>query len=407
MSPAHGLQGILSVGISDLIAHRECPRRAAYGARRHTGEGTQTPALMTPEAGSPATSYGSAIHDVIDYVADGYSDDQAIEKGWGTWGRHLQPSDLQLLKADLELHHTRDFPNTRLVLAEGEISAPLTTTKDGREIWFRARIDRLYEDLDNPGRFIHVDYKSSKWIKTEDEVNEDPQMWSYNWVIHEAFPECEQLDQWLDQLRGGMEPTAKTVEQRAEIREFLEIEARRYFEERDADAGDGLPDPAFNQWCPWCPILESCQIIPRLTDWALSRIATLRPEELKAEDGEDVTELLEAATPIDEYFAQYDDAQTAIKTLERYVESAKSLVHELPEDEITRHGFKLQGRSNSVIPVGARGALYAHLGHEEFLELCGITQTKLKSITDKEQREWALSLVEKRAGNPVVTRRRR
>lgn len=744
MGPTSDHQGILSVGISDLIAHRECPRRAAYGARRHTGEeGLQNHGLLTPEAGSPATWYGSAIHDAIDASEDGLDDDAAIEHAWATWGRHLEPSDLQLLKADLELYHTRDFENVRTVLNEGEIKAFLTTMPDGREVWFRARIDRLYECLDAPEHMIHVDYKSSKYQKTQNEVDEDKQLRAYNWIIHEVL-DVSELDQYLDQLRGGMMLTRESDEDRLEMREWLEINARAYFTEREAEMQpDGLPLPQFNQWCPWCfpastpvltpggqtqaigtlaagddvvaadgtnrkvlavasrpasslvtvrtygappyrmtpghpllagngpdrewinaedlrkgdivwahlptaprrqvlttdeqqilgwylaegdsgarsvsfslhtdernelsqvhgllervfesshfetrtrkgsaslqtylhdhhaaswfrhfggkhsnakrihplvfgdgsgifeialaawrgdgttphersyqtsytttsltlatqiqiillregfkpiwgtrephrfakgtrdlgfrqrnytltlngedtmrlashlgtqafptrhpkaskcsvdgewigyqvaevfsepcdedvydiqvegsesfqlpgmfgvhncPILESCQIIPHLTEWALARIDVLRPEDLKSG---------EAATPIDEYMDRYDDVNTAVKVLERYLVSVKELVHLLPESERLQHGFDLRGRNNSFIPTHAYTELYEALGHDRFMELVSITQEKLKStFTDKESREWALSLVEKRSGNPTVQRRR-
>lgn len=402
----------LSVGISDLIAHRECPRRAGYGAKRHTGEGQQNHALRTPEAGSPATWYGSAIHDVIDAVADGLGDDAAIELAWSKWGAHLDPEDLTLLKEDLEKHHERDFENTRIVMAEDEIRVPLTEMPDGRPIWFRGRIDRLYERLDMPGQFIHVDYKSSKWLKTQAEVDSDPQLWAYNWSLTDFFPEIEDLEQWLDQLRGGMVSTRKSDEQRAEIREWLALAARNYFTEREQDLqADGLPAPRFNQWCPWCSILESCEIVPNLTDWALTRIVELRPPELvQATREEDGASILDETviTPLDEYMDRYDDVKTAIDVLTRFHESAKRLVHELPEQRREQLGFELRGRSNSIISVRARNALYETLGHDRFMELARVTQERLKSVlTDKEQREWALGLVEKAPGNRVVHRTRR
>lgn len=394
----------LSVGISDLIAHRECPRRAAYGARRHTGEGTQDHEMMTPEAGSPATWYGSAIHDVIDFVADGFSDESAIEKAWDKWGRHLGPEHLVLLKEDIEQHHERDFENVRLVLAEGELRVPLTETADGRPIYFRCRIDRLYERLDVPGHFIHIDYKSSKWQKTQEDVDNDQQLWAYNWAISENYPEIELLDQWLDQMRGGMVLTHKGDEEREQIREWLAINARAYFEQRTELEDDGLPGPKFNQWCPWCPILESCKIVPHLTEWALSRIDALRPEDMKLEEGR-VAEIIAAVTPIDEFMANYDEAGAAMKVLDRYQSSVKALVHELPEAESARLGFQLRGRSISSIPFAARNALYEKLGHDRFMEMVGITQEKLKStFKDKSEREWALSLVDKRPGNRVIHR---
>lgn len=401
---------VLSVGISDLIAHRECPRRAAYGARRHTGVGTQNHATKTPEAGSPATWYGSCIHDAIDASEDGLEDEAAIELAWATWGHHLEPGDLALLKEDMALYHSRDEQNVRTVLAEGEIIVPLTEMPDGRPIFFRGRIDRLYEKLDAPGHFVHIDYKSSKWVKSQEEVDSDQQMWAYNWALHEYLPEIEILNQKLDFLRGGQVPTSKTTEEREQVREWLSIAAREYFAAReDESESDGLPLPQFNQWCPWCSILESCQIIPHLSEWALSRIDVLRPPALKnTEDGQHMSEILEGiVTPIDEYMEQYADVKTAIKVLKRYEESARDVIRDMPEDERDRLGFDMRPRSNSVFPGHARQALYEALGHDRFLDLVGIPQEKIKSaFTDKDERDWALSLLEKRQGNAVVHKRR-
>jgi hypothetical protein len=364
----------------------------------------QDHASRTPEAGSPATWYGSAIHDAIDAVEDGHSDDQAIGLAWGTWGCHLLPGDLALLKDDLAEFHRRDgtFGEVRTILAEGEIQIPLCTLDDGTEVSFRGRIDRLYERTDRPGHFVHVDYKSGKWIKTQAEIEEDLQLWAYNLLICEYFPEVEELEQWMDQLRGGLgEPIRKTPAERDEIREWLCAEARNYFTQQAELQEDGLPVPKFNQWCPYCAIAESCPIIPRLTDWALSRIQALRPE------GLDEVEVATAATPIDDYFAEYDDVQTAIKLLKRYEESAKTLLHQLPEDEHARLGFSLRERKNSSISVQSRDALYRELGHERFMELARVTQERLSSIEDEDLRIWALSLVEKTPGNRVVYRQRR
>lgn len=356
----------------------------------------QDQARMTPEAGSPAASYGSAIHDVIEAVEDGHTDEAAIEMAWAKWGSVLSPEDLSLLRDDLAKFRTRDFENVRTVLSEGEIRVPLTEMPDGRPVWFRGRIDRLYERLDAPGSFIHIDYKSSKWNKSQDEVDEDPQMWAYNWALTEYFPEIEELEQWYDQFRHGMVPTRKSDAQRIEIREWLAVNARNYFGEREL-LEDGLPAPRFNQWCPWCPILESCAVIPQLSEWARTRIDVLRPPGLEGEV---------EATPIDEYMAQYTDVQTAIKTLERYAESTKTLIREMPAEERDRLGFELRDRRNSVLPVRALEAIHELVGHRRFLEMARITQERLKSIEDDEQREWALGLVEKVPGTQVVHKRR-
>jgi hypothetical protein len=135
-----------SLGITDLIAHRECPRRMSYGLRRHSGPGEQSDD-RTPEAGSYATAYGSAIHAAIQMLEEGREIEDAIQVAWNEHGAWLEPGDLELLRRDLDTYRQRDFPNTRTVLSEDEIRVPLFIYK-GRQIYFRAKVDRLYERLD-------------------------------------------------------------------------------------------------------------------------------------------------------------------------------------------------------------------------------------------------------------------
>src|SRR4051812_43305930 len=113
-----------AVGITDLIAYRDCPRRMSYGLRRHTGKAQQSDE-RTPEAGSYATAYGSAIHDAIQALEDGYDVEAAIQVAWNQWGSWLEPGDVDLLRHDLEVYLQRDFPNTRTIAAEDEFRIPL------------------------------------------------------------------------------------------------------------------------------------------------------------------------------------------------------------------------------------------------------------------------------------------
>lgn len=396
----------VSVGISDLLAYRDCPRRAAYGARRHTGEGTQDQAARNPEAGSHATAYGSAIHDAIAGLEDGLTDKEVIALAWGTWGSLLDAEDLALMHEDLLKFHERDFKNVRTVLVEGEIKVPLCMLDDGRRVWFRAKIDRLYERLDAPGQFIHVDYKSSKWRKDQDDVDADPQMWAYNWIVSEYFPECEDLNQWYDQLRHGMVPTSKTDEQRLEIRDWLEIEARAYFADDIPVMDDGLPKPRFNMWCPWCSILESCSIVPELTDWALTRIEALNPAQMRTAATDPAWEDGEPRTPIDTYIEQAELAKTAIKTLETYVKSVNGVLKAMPSSDRERAGYRLSERTYKTFSPQAMEALAERVG-PQFLTLVNVTQKSLEGIKDEELREWALALADKVPGAPMVVKQRR
>src|SRR5688500_7874033 len=164
-------------------------------------------------------------------------------------------------------------------------------------IYFRGNIDRLYERIDRPGHFIHRDYKSSRWPRTQAEVNEDLQMWAYNWAIHEFWPECDDLVQVYDQLQFGELHTRKTVSQREQMKGWLQRHVVAIVTD-DSVQADDLLAPKFNEWCPWCPILASCPVPQQLTDFARSRIAALS----ELDDAEKLD-----ASAIEEYVGALDD----------------------------------------------------------------------------------------------------
>jgi hypothetical protein len=385
-----------AVGITDLIAYRDCPRRMSYGLRRHTGKGEQSDE-RTPEAGSYATAYGSAIHDAIQALEDGRDEDAAIQVAWNQHGSWLEPGDVDLLRHDLEVYRQRDFPNTRLIAAEDEYRIPLLV-HEGVQIYFRFKIDRLYERLDAPGVFIHVDYKSSRHAKSEQEVHEDLQMWAYNVGIHEFFPECEQLLQFYDQLRYGQVPTRKSADQRRQMREFLVREVTKLLEDDDVRA-DGLLRPKKNRWCAWCPVMESCPVVEELTEFGLVEIAALAPEEKVGR--KTIVQLHQERVP--EYVARLGDVKQAIGVLERFEESVRQIVKDMPADARAELGYELKERSASNFSPRAAEELHDRLG-ERFYEVVKLTKSGLEKNLkeDPDLLEWALSLAEEPVGAAVL-----
>lgn len=386
-----------SIGISDILDHRECPRRMSYGMQRHTGPGTQSDE-RTPEK-SEVSRYGSAIHEAIHATEEGYSDDDAIQIAWDRYGRLLKPGDLDLLRRDLELYHERDFPNTRTVASEDDFQVPLME-HDGRTIYFRFKLDRLYERVDAPGTFLHVDYKSTKWARSQQEVHEDLQMWAYNFGIHEVFSECDRLIQVYDQLRYGQLSTRKSAEQREQMRKWLIANVTAILNDTDV-RDDGLLKPAFNRWCPWCPILESCAIVPELSDFALTRIRALAPEE-KVGRKKVVRVVPEA---LETYVDEMDKAGIANRVLSRFTDAVKDLMRDLPLDQLAEAGYELSSRDVTAFTPGAIETIAARLG-PEFFDVAKLTKSGLQSaLADRpELLEWALEQAVKEAKTPVLQR---
>lgn len=360
-----------SIGISDITAWMDCARRMSFSMKRWEESGEP------PEA-AIEHAYGSAIHDVFEAVEEkGLDDDAACQLAFDRWGWALAPEDLGRLKADLETYRAREVVGVRTLAAENEFRVPLMQ-RDGRTIYFRFRLDRLYQMVENAAIFLHVDYKSSKHRKTEEEVHKDLQMWAYNWGIHEFFPECGQLYQRYDQLLFGYITTQKSDQQRDWMGEWLRRQVTAILNDEDF-GDDGLLLPRFNTWCPWCPIMESCDVVQQLSDFAVSRIKAISPDPVSvARVGVD-------ATGIETYVERLESVRTAKQVLERFEETVKDLLRKVPASERDRLGYKLSDRHADVFDADAMREAHEILG-DDFYRLVGFTKRRLDSLFDDDPR---------------------
>src|SRR3954451_24221611 len=148
------------IGISDIIAYRECGQRMSWGMRRHmdlperfaafTGERDEP-----PESTNWTNAYGSAVHVALAAVEhDDASDEEAIDAAWAEYGRYLDPEDLELMRADIEKFRVRSQPQGyRVIAIEQEMRIPLFV-HNGEQIYFRFKVDALYQHLQNDGLFL-------------------------------------------------------------------------------------------------------------------------------------------------------------------------------------------------------------------------------------------------------------
>lgn len=381
-----------SIGISDITSWMDCGRRMSFSMKRWTsGE--------PPEA-AIQFAYGSCIHDVLHAIELGQlSDDQAVQLGFDKWGWALHPDDLQRLKKDIAVYRERDVVGVNTVLNEGELRIPLME-RGGKVIYFRCKIDRLYSFKANPSVFLHKDFKSSAWRRTEAEVHEDLQLWAYNWAIHERYPEASRLIQRYDQLNYGEETTEKSAAQRQWIAEWLRRQVTAILNDESVSKKDGLLKPRFNDWCPWCPILESCDVIPQLTDFAQQRIALLSPDKVQlAKVGLD-------ATGIQTYVDQLDAVGTARKTLDVYEKSVKNLIRSLTTSQQEALGWKVSARHGNNWDEPAIRRVHEILG-DDFYKLVNITKTRLDSLFDDDPRADEVRALARREETGDQLRRRK
>jgi hypothetical protein len=382
--------GGVEIGISDILAWRDCATRAKFGRRRLEGR-------EAPESWSPANAYGSAIHDCIAALDDGQTPEEAALAAMGRFKAWLEPADLSLLHDDLEKYQAREALGVRTLLNEGEVSILLFVHPTAGAVWLRGRIDRLYQDLNDPAVLTHLDWKSGKWPKSYEEVAEDLQLWTYNLLIVEwmadLYPEVEnvRLMQIMDQLRYGQVPTQKSEAQRAEIRRWLVTAIT-------AMIADEEESPTFNQWCPWCPLKMDCPVVQfELTEWATTRIETLMPrEEKRNKDGA----LSKRQGPvvldtdrIDEFVELLPDVHRAAQVLGTFEEEVRSVLKQMPETELARLGKRKVERSRRVFTTEAKRQIIELVGLPTALMLFDVSISGVERFYGEHSRE-AESIVE-------------
>ena len=363
------------IGISDILAYRDCPQRFVWQMRRHIALPLRLQ-VMPDERDDPPenidwrNAYGLAVHYAIAIVERGVSHEEAIEATMEQYGTHLEPSDLALLRDDLNVFERRRPLGVTLIGSELELRVPLFV-HEGEQIYFRCRLDVQQRLINNPGVFLHRDYKSSRWPKSEADIHKDPQLWAYNWAVHEYFPECQQLIQTYDQLRYGEHNTSKNDNQRADMKAWL-IEMVKLI------LADETYRPKLNDWCAYCPIVVLCREPRRATAYTRGMLAVKAPltkegRKIKVafeRNGDTVRELIETELP-----AMIETR----KHIEKVEEELKAAIKQMPEAEREELGWALrEKRMRTISPEGLR-ALHERLG-DAFYQLASVSITRLEEM---------------------------
>lgn len=368
------------IGISDILDYRECPQRHAFSMRRHV----ELPARLQlqpgekddpPEHTNWTNAYGSAIHEAIHLVENQHiSHEQAVQGAMQRYGTYLEPGDLELLRADLDIYERRRPLGVTLVGSEMELRVPLFVHPEHGQIYFRFRIDVLHRLIANPSVFLHRDYKSSKWRKTPKEVHSDLQMWAYNWAIHEWYPECRTLHQTYDQLRYGEVPTTKNDQQRAMMKRWLIDNVRTIIE-------DETYKPQLNDFCRYCALVVTCREPRRATDWTRAKLAVLAP---MTKEGRKVR--VEFAVEGDELEQFVRDELPGMIRTRKHIEHVEKLLKELlitmPEEERERLGWRVTDRRSRTISADGLRELHQQMG-DGFYQLVSLPISKLEDLVGK------------------------
>lgn len=365
--------GGMEIGISDILGWRECADRMAEGMRRHVTlpDGTKD---EPPGHINWTTAYGSAAHDAIHLVVtEGLTNDEAIARVWSKYGSFLDPEELALLREDLDAFRA-DVPlGFELIASEVEMRVPLFVY-EGRQVYFRFRLDQLYRRIDDPTAFLEVDFKSSRHRKTQAEVDRDIKVWSYNFAIYEMWPEARSLVQRYDQLRFGTLTTSKNREQRAQIKVWL-------IETIKAILADDKLEPKQNPWCPWCPKVVTCPVTERSSRYWKGRLAVLAPQVKEGrkvkiaflDEGEDLERMMTEVLP--------GMVQTR-KHLEAVEKALKDMIADLPSEDRTRLGWRLSDRKTRVLTPDGLRQFHEAVG-DSFYEMISLARSAAEGVIGK------------------------
>lgn len=367
------------IGISDIIAYRECAQRMSWGMRRHLTLPERFAAYEgerdePPESTNWTNAYGSAVHVALAAVEErDASDEEAIEEAWQEYGRYLDPEDLELMRADLEKFRARSQPQGyRVIAVEAEMRIPLFV-HNGEQFYFRFKIDALYQHLQNDGLFLSRDYKATKWPRSRKAIEDDIQQWAYNFAVHERYPEVEDLVQQVDQLRAGVIPISKTAAQREQIRQWLIMQVK-------AILADDALRPTQNEWCPWCPLLMECSVTHRSTEYWKRRVAAIAPE--RKVGRKIMVELSDSPDDFQEYVDILPKAKDAVKVLERFISAVQDTLKAMPSDRRREMGYYTAERSRDTFTPEAIREV-AEMTGPLFWHLVSLPKSQLESFYGK------------------------
>lgn len=373
------------IGISDILDYRECPQRFSLSIQRHLPMPEKFQLEPGEKADSPlrqswATAYGSCVHDAIEVIENTQcSDDEALDAVWGKWQHWLGPDDLEDMKVDLQTYRTRSATGYRLIGTELEMRAPLFV-HEGRMIYFRARIDVLYQYIDNPTVYLSRDYKSSRMPKSEEEVHKDIQQWAYNFVICENYPEAETLIQEYDQLKFGVIPTRKNNQQRAQIKAWLIRQVK-------AMLADQVMKPTSNEWCYTCPLMADCRVTHMAPEFWINRLGALAPE--RKEGRKVVVQLTDEHAGFEVYLDVLPKAKKAYKVMERFIAAVEDVIREMPAERRVDTGYRF-GKPPKQQKFGPDELRKVHqIMGEEFWQVAGITKKALGEFYGENSAEYA------------------
>ena len=305
-----------SLGVSDSVQFHECPKLFYRNMARHLrAPGAPDDQLIAQN--SEILSYGSCVHDaalVVVQNPDVYLDD-AVDAAWRKWAPYLQPEHHAEMREDVKIVIDRTIEaqeNLELVCAEEDWKVPVFVgeangsldEEDGQWYYFRFRIDALYRRKDDPTHYVIRDFKTTRRQKFQSDIDEDMQFTAYEYGVRQALGDSvESITIWYDQIKHGEIFSSRDETDRIKFQEYIESTIKAVL---DMPAEEVMDTFKLNQWCGWCPLLESCAVVNYANDLAMFEISQM--------SNQDPSKIPD----ISPYIERYERSKLAVKALEEY-----------------------------------------------------------------------------------------
>lgn len=342
--------------------------------------------------------YGSLLHKVLERMeTEDLSPEDLLIDAFSSYSL-LGPEAMQEAKDDLERYMERGAaPRDRygMIATERTLTALLYTDEVHGPIYFRAILDWVGIDLDDPGTVHVVDYKTNRSRSSRDDVRRDLQMRIQDLLTHLCSREIVGRDRirvvvHLDEIKhdnGDIQVTYSDSE-RDTIHAFLIALVKHILR-------DEKGSPRLNPGCAYCPVKASCPAYKALPDRA-QQVIDVRPDADETDDDALMTWRDKAwvVRGLLDKACKEIDAQMLEKA-----EANKGLV-------LRDYEYKADDTWDTVVDMRV---LHARL-QDQFYDVATVTQTALKALV----KDWApsdaqqiLSLIKKVPGGSTMKKAKR
>jgi len=209
----------------------------------------------------------------------------------------------------------------------------------------------------NKNTLCVIDYKTSKSVLTDVEVETDIQLSMYDAVARVLFPGYSKYIVCLDYLRFFPKQNERTEEQRYSFIQLLKNNYKFILETSEKNL-----TPELNKFCPWCEYIDVCPAIQKIKDNI--------PEHQMFDDENDLAD-------------SYDKMRKLSKILElKMKDIKKSLVEKIKVSGSARlslEDFNVSIRQTARVSYDP-SVLYNIIGADDLVRCVSVTNKKIDSL---------------------------